>query len=291
MKKYSLLFVIFAGISWGSAGLFIHCLSLYNFSSFELALTRVGISSIVSIVLVLFTGLKRLKVTKKQIFPLILSGVSFFSMAAFYYMGINNSSVSTASVILNMAPIIVMIFSTVFWGEKFTLIKGIGVSVAVMGCALVTGIIGEMVFAPIGIMYSFLSCLSYATYSISVRIASRSGVETHTLSTYTFVIATLIAVFFANPTELVSKALSLPFYIILAWIGFGFVTGFLASFLYSKGMRYLPAGVVAAMSSIEPLTLTLTGIFFLHETVTVYSAIGMVMILSAVFILGISNKD
>jgi drug/metabolite transporter (DMT)-like permease len=239
----------------------------------------------------LITNPKSLKITLRQLLPLALACVVFFTMASFYYMAIQNSSTSTAAVILNMAPVFVMVFSTVFWGERFTLRKGLAVGAAVIGCALVTGIVGGVVFAPIGILYAFLSCVSYATYSISVRTAAKRGVTAATSNTYIFLIASIVACFVAGPRELVNRAVSVSPWILLALIGFGAVTGFLASFLYTKAMEKLPAGVVASMSAIEPLTLTVTGIVFLHDKITVYSAIGMVMILVSVFVLSLENNE
>ncbi len=290
MKRFPILYVIFAGLSWGSAGLFVHFLAPH-FSSLQLALTRAAVSAVLALFVALITNPKSLKVTFRQLLPLVLAGVVFFTMASFYYMAIANSSTSTAAVILNMAPIFVMIFSTVFWGEKFTLKKGLAVAAAVIGCALVTGIVGGMVFAPIGILYGFLSCISYAAYSISVRTAAKRGVTAATSNTYIFLIATVVACFVTSPAELVGKASEVSLWLVLALVGFGAVTGFLASFLYTKAMERLPAGVVASMSAIEPLTLTVTGIVFLHDKITLYSAIGMVLILGSVFVLSLENHE
>ena len=98
MKKFPILYVIFAGLSWGSAGLFVHCLSGYDFGSLELALTRCGVSAILALILALITAPKSLKITRKQLWPLLLAGASFYGMASFYYMAIKNSSTSTAAV-------------------------------------------------------------------------------------------------------------------------------------------------------------------------------------------------
>ena len=100
-----------------------------------------------------------------------------------------------------------------------------------------------------------------------------------------------MACFVTSPWELVSKASEVSPWILPVLIGFGAVTGFLASFLYTKAMEKLPAGVVASMSAIEPLTLAVTGIVFLQDKITWCSAIGMVMILVSVFVLSLENSE
>ena len=262
----------------------------YLYISFQLALTRCTISAIAALILALATDRKSLKVTFKQAIPLVASGLAFIIMASFYYKAIQNSSTSTAAVILNMAPIIVVIFSTLFWGEQFSLKKGLAVAAAVIGCALVTGIADGMVFAPMGILYAFISCFGYASYSISLRFAAKSGVSATTCTTYTFVVASAIACILSNPVTLVEKAISVPIYITIALASFGFITGFFASFLYSKGMERLPAGIVASVCSIEPLAITLAGVVFLNEKITIFSGIGIVLIVGAVFILSREKK-
>lgn len=289
MKKLGIIFVILAGVCWGSAAMFVSVLDT-DFTSYELALTRCAVSAIASLTLTLVTDPKSLKINKKQIFPTVLLGLSFFFMAAFYYMAISNSNAPTAAIILNLAPIIVMVYSTFVFREKFTPQKGIALSLALVGCALVVGVVDGIAFDPIGLLFGFLSCGCYATYSICVSIVSKSGVKPTASTAYTFALATVVALFFANPVTYFQKVATSQWYIILALIGFGLVTGFMASFFYSNGMKHLPAGVVSSMAAIEPLTVTLTSVIFLGDTLTVWSCIGIVLILSSVPVLNIKLK-
>ena len=288
-KKLGIIFVILAGVCWGSAAMFVSVLA-DGFTSYELALTRCAVSAIASLTLTLVTDPKSLRINKNQILPTALLGLSFFFMAAFYYMAISNSTATTAAIIINLAPLVVMVYSTVFFREKFTLQKGLALGMALVGCVLVTGIVNGISFKPIGIAFGFLSCACYATYSICVSIVTKSGVSAKASTAYTFTLATVVAMFFANPVTYAQKVVASPWYIILALVGFGFVTGFMASFLYSNGMRCLPAGVVASMSALEPLTSALTSVIFLGEILTVWAVIGVVLILLSVPVLNMSFK-
>lgn len=290
MKKYPVIYVILAGLSWGSAGLFIHFLSAFGFESSDFTMARCMVSAVVALILALLFHRKNLRVTARQLVPLVGSGLSFCAMAYFYYMGIKYSSAPTAAMILNLAPIIVMAFSVLFWKERFTLQKGLAVLGALVGCALVIGIADGMIFSPKGIIYSFISCAGYATYSIMVRTASKRQVETTTITVYNFLFASIVSLFLFHPLNLVEKATSVPFHAIIALVGFGAVTGFLASFFHSKGLEKLPAGVVASMASIEPMTITVTSVIFLGEQLTVAAVVGIILILASVTVLSLEKK-
>ena len=55
--------------------------------------------------------------------------------------------------------------------------------------------------------------------------------------------------------------------------------------LYTLAMRTLPAGTASALAIVEPMSATVFG-FMIGETLTVFSGIGIVLILLAVFLLG-----
>lgn len=99
MKKYPVIYVILAGLSWGSAGLFIHFLSAFGFESSDFTMARCMVSAVVALILALLFHRKNLRVTARQLVPLVGSGLSFCAMAYFYYMGIKYSSAPTAAML------------------------------------------------------------------------------------------------------------------------------------------------------------------------------------------------
>ncbi len=282
MKKLSILYVVFAGISWGTAGLFIRPLSKYGFNSFQLASARCIVAVIAALIFTILTNKKSLKITPIQLLLFLVSGTTFYAMATLYYMSMQAASISTAAVLLNMAPVIVMVVSLIFLGEQFSLRKGVAMFIALLGCALVTGLIGGMRFDIAGIIYGLLSALCYATYSICVNLAVKKGSSSGTTTLYSFLFAALVSFIFSPPDILVNTITDAGTVGLVLIISFGIVTGFLASFLYSQAMKKLPAGLVSALAAIEPLTQTILSIVVLGEVLTIASTIGICLILASV---------
>lgn len=286
----NILFIILAGVSWGTAGLFVNQLLGFGFDSVEMACVRCVVGGVSAFIYTYFTDKESLKIKLNQVAILIVSGIAFFLMAFLYYLAIKHSSASTAVILLYLAPIVVMTFSIFYFKEKFTITKLLAAICSLIGCGLVTGLIGGLRFELIGIVYALLSCLCYATYSICVKLALTKGAKTGGITAYSFVFAALISFIFLDVPVMYTKLSHTPIYGIINFILFGFVTGFLASFFYSKAMEKLPAGVVSSMASIEPMTQTILCVIFLNEILTVSSVIGILLILAAVIILSFCKK-
>ena len=79
---------------------------------------------------------------------------------------------------------------------------------------------------------------------------------------------------------------SKPFPIIILLVALGLITSIIPYFLYTLSLREIPAGTAASLGILEPMSATLFSIAFLSEKLTVLSTVGMVLILSAVFMLG-----
>ena len=71
-----------------------------------------------------------------------------------------------------------------------------------------------------------------------------------------------------------------------SFIIFGIVTCFLPYFLYNLAMKDLPAGTASALGIVEPMAATVFSIVIFKEEVSVFSVIGIILILTAVFLLG-----
>lgn len=147
MHKKSLLYIVLAGIMWGTSGIFFNLLEPYGFSPIQMTAMRGVVAAISMSTYMLISNRSLFKVSKRDIPLVIGGGLSMFLTAYFYYFAIQESSVSTAVILMYTAPIFVMAFSVAFLGEKLNTIKALSVLFMIIGCALVSGIVGGVRFS------------------------------------------------------------------------------------------------------------------------------------------------
>ena len=198
---------------------------------------------------------------------------------------------ATAVVLMYTAPIYVTAFSIVFLSEKSSKLKIVSIGIMLVGCALVSGIVGDLKFDTLGIVLGVLSGIVYATYNVITKIALSKGLNAITLTLYSFLFMMLSALVFARPSEIFENAAKEPAVTVPLMIGIGIFTFVLPYFFYTLSMRDLPAGTASALSIIEPLAATLFGAIIFGDMPGIISAIGIILIILATVLLGKSEND
>ena len=289
MKQRALIFVILAGILWGTSGLFVKYIAPFGITSVQMTFVRASVSFVAIATFALVRDRGRFKISFKELVLFALIGLSLFGTSSCYYTSMQLTSVSTAVILMYTAPIIVSVFSAVFWKERFTKSKVLSLALMLIGCALVSGAAGGFALDPLGIFFGLLSGVSYAAYNILTKLAMKRHSHPVSTTAYGFLFASLIASAVCKPHLIVGEAVAHPYPLILLLIGLGIVTYVLPYLLYTLAMRALPAGTVSALGIVEPMAATLFGIALLGERLDLFSTIGIVLILLSVFLLGRSE--
>ena len=212
-------------------------------------------------------------------------GVSIFLTASFYFSSMQATSISTAVILMYTAPIYVMIFSILFLGEKLSHLKLISVVLMLIGCCLVSGVIGGLKFDAFGIIIGALSGLAYGAYNILTKISMKCGCAPESTTLYSFFFMALFAAIVSKPIEIINLTAQKPAFLIPMSIGIGVVTCVLPYFLYTYAMKYLPAGTASALGIVEPMAATLFSIIIFREALDIFSFLGIALILVSVFML------
>ncbi len=291
MKKQAFIYIIIAGILWGTSGIFSHYMTPYGFTPFQITFARSFISLIGMFFYVFLVDRKCFKASFKEMMIFAATGVCLFGTAAFYFTAMRMTSVSTAVVLMYMSPVYVSVFSAIFLGEKFSKLKVVSVVVMLVGCCLVSGLIGGFKFNVIGLLIGFLSGLAYGGYNIFTKIALKNGSHPLTTTFYTFLFVVVVATVTSKPWEIVGKAAVRPAVTLPLLIGVGIVTFILPYFLYSFAMKDTNAGTASALSIVEPMAATVFSVTLLGENLTLLSAAGIVLIIGAVLLLGLAEKN
>ncbi len=283
------ILIIIAGILWGTSGIFANYLRPYGFTSLQMTSMRSIVSVTVLAIYIFIKDRTLFKVSRGELLVFILNGITFLATATFYYEAMARTSESTAVVLMYTAPVMVMAFSVLFLGERFNALKGIATGVMIIGCCFVAGLIdliidGKLIFDGLGLFIGFMSGVTYSAYNIVTKIAMRRGSNPISCTFYTFLTAAIISLV-SNPFDLVTHFAENPGLTIPLSILLGIVTCISPYFLYTLAMRDLPAGTASALGIIEPMAATVFSVTVLGRELSVYSVIGIVLILGAVVIL------
>lgn len=285
MKKKAFIYIILAGILWGTSGIFVKLLSPYGITPFQMTAVRGTVSSACMFVFALIKDRSLLKIKPTDIVFFALIGLSLFGTGGCYYTSMQMTSVSTAVILMYTAPVYVMIFSVLFLGEKFSKLKLVSIVCMLAGCCLVSGMIGGLKFNVAGILIGVLSGISYAAYNILTKIAMRRGFTAVTATMYSFVFMAVIALSFSSPIDIVYAAKNDPLPLIPMLIALGIVTHVLPYLFYTLSMKSLPVGTVSALGIVEPMAATIFSVILFKEKLDIFSASGIILILAAVFLL------
>ncbi len=289
MKKTAFLYIILAGICWGTSGIFLKNLVTYGFTPMQTTTVRAVVAAVGFALYVLLTHKSKFKINIKELLFFAIGGVAIYGTAAFYFSAIEASSASTAVVLMYTAPVIVMVFSVAFLGERFNVAKLISVVLVTVGCALVAGIIGGLKFSVFGIILGLLAGIAYSSYNLVTRIQMMKGMDSTSSTLYGFVFMAVISLVVTNPVETLDVVLKASPAALPLIIGIGVVTCVLPYLFYTLALRDIPAGTASSLAVVEPVAATLFSVFVFGEKLDITSIIGIVMILSAVLILSKSE--
>ena len=285
MKTKAFVFIIVAGILWGTSPLFVSYFGGYGFSSVQMTTARsiVTVMALAIYIAIFNRGAFRVGAVDFVIFA--LSGISYVGTAIFYYQSMQMTTAATAVVLMYIAPIVVMIYSVLFFRERFTALKLLSVVSMVVGCFLVAGVVGGFKFDFAGILFGVASGLSYSAYNIFTKIAMRRSTNPLSATFYAFLTAAMLALFICNPVEMVGKISVSVSYTLPMLVLLGAVTCLSPYILYTLAMRDLSAGTASSLAIIEPMSATIISMIFLDEMPDVFQIVGIALILGAVVIL------
>lgn len=163
------------------------------------------------------------------------------------------------------------------------------VGLAFAGCALVSGLGGEMELTLSGVLFGLGSGVGYALYSIFARFALERGYSSNTINFYSCLLAAVGAALIwgaREPVELLTASRESA----LLCLATGVVSCYLPYLLYTYGLTGLETGRASVMASVEPVVATLVGVVFFHEGLTASAAAGAALVLAAVVLLNARTR-
>ncbi len=241
-----------------------------------------------------------------------LVSIVFFSYC--YFRNVEESSAAVAAILMYTSPMFVTLLSAIFFKEKLTKTKLLALLLAIIGCALVSGIASGIdiksllgiasgigttssleaggIIGPsfLGIALGLGSGIGYALYSIFGRFALDKGYSPFMVTAMTFTFACVGVLPFIDIIGLVTRLITEPKYILLALV-MGLVGSCTPFALYTLGPRYMEASKAAILATLEPIVTALVGTFFYKEPIDIFVVVGIAMVLVAGILCSAKPQD
>ena len=244
--------------------------------------------------LLVFIKIKKIKMDseaiKKHLWILLVSGGFIGLNWVLLFESYRYTSVAVATLCYYMAPIFVMIVSPFLFKEKLTVKKVLCVIVALIGMVFVSGVLDggiSDVSEMKGILFGLGAAALYAT--VIMMNQKLREVPTYDKTIMQLGAAAVVLIPYILFVEDLSAVVLTPL-IVFMLIIVGVVHTGIAYALYFGSMNGLKAQTVALFSYIDPIVAIILSAMFLKEPMTIYSAIGAVLVLGATMISELPEK-
>ncbi|MGG4381727.1 DMT family transporter [Priestia megaterium] len=278
---YAIMSISFWGVSFVSTKAVLDKLDPYT-----LLVLRFGIGALFLLVLLV---LKRypLNIPLKYIPHLIVLGIlGVFVHQVIQATALLTINASAAGWIISFSPVFTVILSVFFLHEKMTVLKALGMIVAIIGVLLVTTATNQQSFQPsinVGYLLMILSTLNWAIYSVLLK---RLHIQLPSL-VVTFYMC-LIGFTLTTPFLVRNKGWEMiPFLTSVEWAHLLFLGVFVSGVAYwywAKALEVLEASQVSVFLYLEPVATLITAILLLQEKIIPVSILGGIIIIMGVIL-------
>lgn len=285
-------YILGAGLAWGMLGIFIKGLYAYNFEPMQIVSARATLAAGILALVLAFVKPELLKVKLRDLWMFIGTGVFSIVMSNYAsFSSLKEVGISVAIVLLYTSPVFVTLMAAVIFKEPLTKRKLVALLLALIGCALVSGLgqsdsVGRVNM--FGLTMGLLSAFGYALYSIFGVYAVRAGYHPITITVYTFITAAVCSWLLTNPIAIVEKIVSIKAFLFIAAIAV--LCSIAPYFLYAKGLETVEASKASILACSEPAMAIVFGVTLFHEPFTGMMAVGVCSILAAILLLNDRKK-
>ncbi len=271
------LFILSAAFLWGFIGIFASFAFKEGISPIEVAFWRATITGILFGVCAFIK--REIYIKKKDILFLFLFG--FLGITIFYtsyQCAVKEGGVALASVLLYTAPAWVVLFSKIFFNEKFTILKILSLLLTVVGILLVatnSEKFGEKI-TPFAIVSGLIAGLSYSSYFLFGKYFS----DKYSAANLFFYICPIGIVTIFPFVNFAPKST-------VAWasvISIAFFSTFLANYFYYVSLKFLSASKTSIIATLEPVVATIAAYIIFEEFFGFTALVGSLMIIAAVIL-------
>lgn len=288
-----IFYAAISSMSFGFSPLFSLALIAAGLSDFDILSYRWLIAGLV-LMIYAFCKKKSLRLNSfDEAWKIILLSVLRALTSVTLLIGYVNISSGIASTINFMYPVIVTLCMVIFFGEKRSLIDYLAIAASIFGVYLLAS--GDSIMVEggntrLGLACSLISAFSFAAYYIVMKQVKADKIEVVKFTTWIMMLSAvyfIIGAFVCNgKLTVVTDAGSW-----LNILGLGLWSTMVSNITGVKGNRRIGPTMTSILGALQPLTAVILGVLFLNEHLYMRSMIGCTIILVAVTIIVLHQKN
>jgi drug/metabolite transporter, DME family len=284
--------IVGAATLWGTTG--VATQAIYNLSStnaLSVAFARLAIAALVLLLLCWrLLGHRAWRVKSRDALLMLCMGAMQAISQYCYFAAIPECGITIATLIaICVAPVIVVLFATLFLRERITRKILLALVCALVGTSLLTGTpsgkeaIGSLLA---GVFLSLLAATAYANVILIGRTLS-SRYHSLQINATSFGSGALILLACSRITHLV---LSYPAESWLLLLYMGCIPTALAYVLFQVGIRSTPATLTSILTFCEPLTAAILAWILFGERLSLFGILGALLLLGTIGLLALAKS-
>ena len=288
-----IFYAAISSMSFGFSPLFSLALIAAGLSDFDILSYRWLIAGIV-LMIYAFCKKKSLRLNSfDEAWKIILLSVLRALTSVTLLIGYVNISSGIASTINFMYPVIVTLCMVIFFGEKRSLIDYLAIAASIFGVYLLAS--GDSIMVEggntrLGLACSLISAFSFAAYYIVMKQVKADKIEVVKFTTWIMMLSAVYFIIGAfvwdGKLTVVTDAGSW-----LNILGLGLWSTMVSNITGVKGNRRIGPTMTSILGALQPLTAVILGVLFLNEHLYMRSLIGCTIILVAVTIIVLHQKN
>ena len=282
MQK-SIISAMMAYVLWGI--LPIYWKALKEVSPLYILASRIFWSFIFCVIFVTiikkWPEIKTILLDKKRYIYCILSGIMVSLNWYTYIWAVNANFIIDASLGYYINPLVVVLFSALFFGERFNKWESLSVLLALVGVLFITLKIGKF---PV---VALVLALTFALYGVFKKKLNASPIVSLILETAVVAPFAFVAILYIESQGQGVIALGNPMVAALAVLA-GVVTA-IPLLLYAKGVQEISFSLLGFFQYITPTIMLFLGVFLYGEAFSTVDLIGFGFIWLALIIFTISK--
>lgn len=293
IRHNGFFYAAISSASFGFSPLFSIALLAAGLSNFDVLSYRWMVAGVVLLVYALIKKKRLLLNSFEEAWKIVVLSILRAITSVTLLIGYANISSGIATTINFMYPVIVAICMMLFFGEKKSTIDIGAILVSIFGIYLLASgdsIVVEGGDTKLGLTCSIISAFSFAAYYILMKLLKADKIEVVKFTTWIMMLSAfyffVCALIFEGKFPVVRDGMSW-----LNILGLGLWATMVSNITGVKAIRRIGPTHTSILGALQPVTALVLGVLFLGEHLYVRSMIGISLILVAVSIIVIHQKQ